>query len=94
MPLFMFVILFGLSTRPPMTAAAGRSLRRMERRYARCGSGTGSVMRPVLSSSMPCSPSRRACMAYLVSYPWAAISSGRLVCAPGCPVIAAFWPLR
>src|ERR1700758_5381856 len=38
--------------------------------------------------------SRRACMAYLVSYPWAATSSGRLVCAPACPVIAAFCPFR
>ncbi len=28
--------------------------------------GTGSVIRPVVSSSMPCSPSRSACIAYLV----------------------------
>ena len=27
-------------------------------------------------------PERRACMAYLVSYPWTATSSGRFVCAP------------
>ncbi len=34
---------------------------------AQVGSGTGSVMRPVVSSSTPCAPSRRACMANLVS---------------------------
>jgi hypothetical protein len=39
-------------------------------------------------------PSRRACMAYLVSYPCTATSSGRLVCAPAWPVIAAFCASR